>query len=113
MRKAAIIIHGCNYEVCGFDFENAYGDIGKDYIEVHHIRPLNRVGEEMIVDPKADLCCLCSNCHRMIHRKKNKVISIEELRSMLLQICNKENGKLMYLCVKIHSVKWFFEIFIG
>ena len=30
-----------------------------------------------------DLVCLCANCHRMIHRKKNQVFSIEELRDAI------------------------------
>lgn len=54
-------------EVCGFDFERTYGVLGRDYIEVHHIAPLHVVGHrETKLD---DLACLCSNCHRMCHRR--------------------------------------------
>ena len=53
---------------CGFDFEKAYGDIGKDYIEVHHVNPHHSYVGEHMVDPTRDLIPLCSNCHSMIHR---------------------------------------------
>lgn len=53
---------------CGFDFEKAYGDIGKDYIEVHHVNPHHTYKGEHMVDPTQDLIPLCSNCHSMIHR---------------------------------------------
>ena len=83
LRREAILIHGCKCEVCGFDFEEKYGEIGIDYIEVHHKKPLSEVGEEIEVDPKTDLACLCSNCHRMIHRNREKVLTIEELKSAI------------------------------
>lgn len=53
-------------EVCAFDFEETYGELGKAYIEVHHRTPLYVSGEvESALD---DLVLLCANCHRMIHR---------------------------------------------
>jgi 5-methylcytosine-specific restriction protein A len=53
-------------EICEFDFEETYGDRGKDFIEVHHKLPLHASGETK-TRPK-DLILVCSNCHRMIHR---------------------------------------------
>ena len=69
-------------EVCGFDFEKIYGELGKDYIEVHHRTPLfvNDVEQEIHM---TDLACLCSNCHRMIHRKRGKIMTVEELRAVV------------------------------
>jgi len=56
-------------EVCGFDFEDKYGIIGKDFIEAHHILPVSSMG--VINKTKTtDLIMVCSNCHRMIHRKR-------------------------------------------
>jgi 5-methylcytosine-specific restriction protein A len=54
-------------EVCGFDFAQRYGALGQDFIECHHVEPLHVGGEK----PRSinDLALLCSNCHRMIHRK--------------------------------------------
>lgn len=82
-RRKAIELHGTVCCVCGFDFKRFYGDIGKDYIEVHHIKPLYVDGEEIDVNPETDLICLCANCHRMIHRKRNEIISVEQLKNMI------------------------------
>jgi 5-methylcytosine-specific restriction protein A len=53
-------------EACGFDFETAYGERGRDFIECHHRNPLSVVGPSTTA--LRDLALLCSNCHRMIHR---------------------------------------------
>lgn len=37
--KACIRHHGTVCKGCGFDFEKTYGDLGKDFIHVHHITP--------------------------------------------------------------------------
>lgn len=56
---------------CGFDFEKAYGDLGKKYIEAHHLIPVyKKKGNEEGLNPKEDFAVLCANCHRMIHRSK-------------------------------------------
>ncbi|CCL27444.1 HNH endonuclease [Clostridioides difficile] len=68
--------HGTKCAVCGFDFERVYGNRGRGYIEMHHIRPLSYVGDESNINPKTDLVPICSNCHR----KKDNVLSIYELR---------------------------------
>lgn len=68
---------------CKFDFYKVYGELGVGYIEVHHIKPLHSLEEVVVVDPKNDLVCLCSNCHRMVHRKRNSVLGIDELRTIL------------------------------
>ncbi|MEW9521248.1 HNH endonuclease [Streptomyces tubercidicus] len=54
-------------EVCEFDFEAVYGDRGAGYIECHHVVPLHVAGEGRT--KLSDLALICSNCHRMIHRK--------------------------------------------
>lgn len=83
LRKAALAIHGYTCMACGFNFEDKYGARGKNYIEVHHIKPLAEIGEEVEVDPETDLICLCSNCHRIVHRKTNYVLSLEELKTII------------------------------
>ncbi len=55
----------------------------KGYIEVHHIRPLSEIDEEVVVNPEKDLICVCSNCHRMLHRFRNYMVSVEELRRIV------------------------------
>jgi 5-methylcytosine-specific restriction protein A len=68
-------------EVCEFDFAKRYGELGVDYIEVHHINPISL----MVTGTKtklSDLALLCSNCHRMAHRKRLP-LSLEQLRAAI------------------------------
>lgn len=83
LRAKAIEIHGYKCKACGFDFYENYGELGKDFIEVHHVVPLFSVKDEITVEPETDLVCLCSNCHRMIHRVRDRIMSIEELRKII------------------------------
>lgn len=55
-------------EVCGFNFEDKYGDLGTDYIEAHHKIPLSKTGST--ITSYNDLLMVCANCHRMIHRSE-------------------------------------------
>ncbi len=82
-RKWAIHIHGTKCMACGFDFELVYGARGKGYIEIHHIVPLADKNEETEVNPATDLIVVCANCHRMIHRKKNEVLTLKELKDII------------------------------
>lgn len=81
-RRKAIEIHGPQCKVCGFDFEKHYGELGVGFIEIHHCKPLATIGEEVVVNPVTDLIPLCSNCHRMIHRIRDKLLTIEEMRDI-------------------------------
>jgi predicted HNH restriction endonuclease len=45
---------------------------------IHHVKPLSE--HEGEVDPASDLACLCANCHRMAHRRRTSVTSVDELR---------------------------------
>lgn len=82
-RREAIRIHKCKCMACGFDFQKVYGELGKNFIEVHHVVPLSSRDEIIEINPATDLVCLCSNCHRMVHRKKNAIVTIEELKTVL------------------------------
>ncbi len=84
-RNAAIRIHGTSCMVCGFNFEQTYGLLGKDYIEVHHIRPLSDQHQVVEVDPAQDLICICANCHRMLHRTKHDTLPPEKLKEIILK----------------------------
>jgi 5-methylcytosine-specific restriction protein A len=55
-------------EACGFDFETTYGELGRGYIECHHVVPLSQSGST--TTRLRDLALVCSNCHRMIHRQE-------------------------------------------
>ena len=83
LRAEVIQIHGTKCLVCGFDFEAFYGELGKDYIEVHHLRPVSTLGGRQSVNPKSDMTVLCANCHRMIHRRRNHVLTPVQLRELI------------------------------
>lgn len=82
-RRQAIDIHGCKCAVCGFDFKLVYGGLGYGYIEIHHKKPLYSLEEEAEVNPETDLAPVCSNCHRMLHRRRDRIITIEELKYII------------------------------
>ena len=79
LRAAAIAIHGTTCRACNFNFGAIYGSRGKDYIEVHHLVPVSRMTEPSTVNPRTDMTVLCSNCHRMVHRSRDKPLSLQEL----------------------------------
>lgn len=81
-RQRCIDYFGTSCSVCGFGFEEKYGEVGKGYIHVHHLRQLSEIGEEYQVDPILDLRPVCPNCHAMIHRR-SPPYDIEELRALL------------------------------
>lgn len=82
LRADAIAIHGLECMGCRFNFERAYGLIGKDFIEVHHAMPLSEAGTRE-TDPRTDLIVLCANCHRIVHRGRRVCLSLAELRGHL------------------------------
>jgi 5-methylcytosine-specific restriction protein A len=85
-RRKAIDYHGVECAVCGFDFEKAYGELGKGFIEIHHLHPLGESDAEVLVKPETDLIPLCPNCHRMIHRKNSETVGIDELKAIWLSM---------------------------
>ncbi len=83
LRSAAIRLHGTQCVVCKFGFGQVYGEWGEGFIEVHHIVPLGDDDETRNTNPETDLVVLCSNCHRMVHRRRKEVLDVEELRMKL------------------------------
>ena len=53
-------------ECCSFDFLEYYWDMGYSFIECHHKIPIV-LGKR--ITKVTDLALVCSNCHRMLHRK--------------------------------------------
>ena len=54
---------------CAFDFAVTYGEVGQGFIECHHLLALADLIAERATR-LSDLALVCSNCHRMIHRKR-------------------------------------------
>ncbi|QBQ53082.1 hypothetical protein [Nitrosococcus wardiae] len=71
-------------QVCRFDFLEKYGELGRNFIEIHHKYPIFMTeGENLqqkLSEAVTKVSPLCSNCHRMIHRSRKKLISVEDLR---------------------------------
>jgi 5-methylcytosine-specific restriction enzyme A len=68
-------------EVCEFNFGERYGELGQDFIEVHHRKPVHtlQLGDRTRLN---DLALVCANCHRMLHRSR-RVIDVSELRVVI------------------------------
>jgi len=83
LRDAAIAIHGLSCVVCKFNFGQFYGEYAEGYIHIHHLTPVAELSQPTEVNPQTDLIPVCANCHSIIHRRKNKTLSIDELRKMI------------------------------
>lgn len=81
-REICLAHKGYSCSVCGFNFLTTYGQLGKDFIEVHHTTPVSEMGDDHTIDIDRDLVPVCSNCHSMIHRKRPP-LTIEELKTMI------------------------------
>jgi 5-methylcytosine-specific restriction protein A len=74
--------YGFTCQVCDFDFEATYGEIGQDFIHVHHIELLaNKTGRHE-VDPLNDLIPVCPNCHGMLHTS-SPPLTVKQLRFII------------------------------
>lgn len=88
LAKKAKEHYGYSCCICGFNFEKAYGDIGKGYIECHHLNPLSGQNEsewpKQIKTTIDDVVVVCANCHRMIHSKRPSY-SVKEIKESFLK----------------------------
>lgn len=67
-------------EVCSFNFAKTFGAHGDGFIEVHHTNPL-ALSEPDRKTKLSELALVCSNCHRMLHRRG--LLSLAELANVL------------------------------
>jgi hypothetical protein len=68
---------------CGFAFEQRYGPIGADFIEMHHESPVAALRGRSAVTPE-QLKPLCANCHRIVHRQQ-PMLTITQLKRTIAQ----------------------------
>jgi len=66
--------------VCGFDFQETYGKIGEGFIEAHHTIPVSSLDDKEV--SIKDFAAVCSNCHRMIH-KRNPMLDWKKLKKIV------------------------------
>ena len=81
LRDAAIKEHGTTCKACNFNFGDFYGPYGLGFIHIHHLKPLADGARSVF--PATDLIPLCANCHSIVHRRRDKLLSIEELKSLI------------------------------
>ena len=83
-RRQCLEIHGYNCLVCEMNFEKTYGELGKEFIHVHHLVPLHEINQKYEVNPETDLIPVCPNCHAMLHRKLDGMyLNTEELKQLI------------------------------
>ena len=71
---------------CNFNFEEFYGEIGKGFIEIHHLKPIFAYEdnlEQSINNALNNVSPLCSNCHSIIHRNNDQLLSIPSLQDLI------------------------------
>lgn len=81
-RKQCIEHYKAICSVCSFDFYKKYGEVGRGFIHVHHLKQLSDIQQGYEVKPIIDLRPVCPNCHAMLH-KKNPPYTIEELKNII------------------------------
>ena len=77
--------YGFKCQVCDISFYEKYGEIGSNFIHVHHKVDLSTIGYEYSVDPISDLIPVCPNCHSMLHMKKPSY-TVDELKSKIKEV---------------------------
>lgn len=87
-REECIKKYGYQCVICQFDFEKTYGEIGKSFIHVHHIKPLSEIDDRYVINPIEDLRPVCPNCHAMLHKRK-PAYSIAEIKNYFI---NEDNA---------------------
>ena len=83
-KKKAAVLAGTGKlacEVCGFDFQERYGELGAGFAECHHrtlLSELTSVGSTKL----HDLAAVRANCHRMLHRSR-PMLSVSSLKQRM------------------------------
>ena len=86
-RKKCIEYFGSTCQVCGFDFGERFGELGEEFIHVHHKIDIATIGNEYSINPLTDLIPVCPNCHSMLHKRK-PAYSIAELKQIIKENTN-------------------------
>jgi 5-methylcytosine-specific restriction enzyme A len=81
-RRDCLRFFGYACAACDVLLADRYGDLGVEFIEVHHTRPLSKCGSGYEVDPRRDLVPVCPNCHTMLHRS-DPPLTVSRLRRLM------------------------------
>ena len=69
-------------DICNFSFEERYGSYGRGFIEAHYTIPISELNGIKKTKIK-DIALVCSNCHRMLHRRR-PWLKMRELQQLLI-----------------------------
>ena len=81
-RELCLAVNGYDCKICGTNFEKVYGELGHNFIHVHHIIPVSKMGGEYVINPVKELIPVCPNCHSMLHRQDPPLMP-DELKRIL------------------------------
>jgi hypothetical protein len=87
-RSLCLAYYGYSCKACNINLKVKYGDIARDFINVHHLNPISTSGV-IAPDPIMDFIPLCPNCHSIAHLK-TPPLTVEEIKDILLN--NEEDN---------------------
>lgn len=71
---------------CGFEGSTKYEDHGIGLIDIHHVEPFYVSGDNPtsadLEQALSKVVPLCPNCHRIVHKRRDTILSISELRGL-------------------------------
>lgn len=82
LRAAAKRKWGLKCYCCGFDFEQFYGDIAKDFAIVHHLDPFMDASNTSRESTLQDVRVVCANCHYVLHLE-TPPIDVDNLKKQI------------------------------
>jgi 5-methylcytosine-specific restriction endonuclease McrA len=68
--------------ICGMQYRDAYGELGAEFAEAHHVVPLGKLKGSTRTRLE-DLITVCANCHRMLHRMSGSGGDIPQLKRIV------------------------------
>jgi hypothetical protein len=74
---------GTRCAVCGFNFEDKYGESFRGLVHVHHLTPVSTRDQRYSFNPTRHLRPVCPNCHAALHHRKNPPYTIDEMKEIL------------------------------
>ena len=86
-RELCLSAHGYNCKICGMNFEKAYGLIGRNFINVHHIEMVSQMAGPRVIDPRKDLIPVCPNCHAMLHSQTPPLLPEQLIQTLKEHHC--------------------------
>ena len=81
-RRECLNYYGYRCRVCDILMEDIYGERGREFIQVHHLKPMQQIQQRYKVHPIKDLIPVCPNCHAILHRG-DQLLSIREARRLI------------------------------